>query len=85
MRQLRQFGKQQSLRNAWETVIGPALAQEARAVRFRGGKLQVAVRSAPLLQELATFRKSELIEKLKQEEGFAGLVDIVFRTDVSGG
>ena len=84
MRQLRQFAKQKSLRSAWEAVVGPSLAQQARAVRYRGGKLQVAVQSPPLLQELATFRKTELIEKLKREEGFEGLVDITFKSAASG-
>ena len=80
IRDLRQFAKQKSLRDAWEAVVGSDLAQEARAVRYRGGKLHVVVRSPPLLQELATFRKAELIRQLKQNEGFAGLVDVVFRS-----
>ena len=79
MRQLREFARQKELLTQWEKVVGSSLAEQARALRYRNGKLQVAVQSAPLLQELSTFRKSQLLKDLKQCEGFTGLVDIVFK------
>ena len=40
---------------AWRAVLGPQLAERARAVRFERGELTVEVGSAALLGELSSF------------------------------
>lgn len=51
---------------AWEKVAPPAVGARTRALSFRGGKLVVAVRSAPLLEELRCFRAGEFLALLNQ-------------------
>lgn len=79
LQKIRDRLRQGDLNGPWREVAGEPVARASRARRFRGGKLQVDVFSAPLLQELATYRKQQLIEKLREREGFSNLIDIVFR------
>lgn len=79
MKRIREHFRQGQVLEAWNDVVGPTLARKTRARRYRGGKLFVDVFSAPLLQELATYRKRGLLGKLKKTKGFEGIIDIVFR------
>ena len=79
MKLIRQHVRQGGHREAWRELVGEAVARQARALAYRGGKLFVEVSSAALLQELSTFRKAALMDRLRQTEGYEGIVDIVFR------
>ncbi|TAH37162.1 MAG: DUF721 domain-containing protein [Planctomycetota bacterium] len=52
--------------DAWERVVPPGIGLRARPLAFRGGKLVVAVSSAPLLDELRCFRSGEFLLLLNQ-------------------
>ena len=85
LRQIRTHHRQSGLRRAWAQVAGEETAALARAVRYSGGRLRVDVASPALLLELSSFRKADLIERLREQPGFEGLVDIVFRQQASRG
>jgi predicted nucleic acid-binding Zn ribbon protein len=79
MRRIREYLRQQDLREIWVEVAGETVGAHTRVRHFRGGKLFVDVSSAALLQELATFRKARLLAQLKERDRCRGIVDIVFR------
>jgi hypothetical protein len=58
--------------------VGVETAAHARVSAFTGGVMTVEVDSAPLLHELVSFRKRDLVEVLRRTVGF-GLVDVKFR------
>lgn len=62
-----------------ETAIGKMAAERTRAVDLTGGLLTVEVDSAPLLHELSTYYRQELLEELRRLEDFPNLRDIRFR------
>ena len=67
---LRGFARVRSdseLEAAWKVVAGPETATKTRPLAITRGTLTVAVENAPLLSELASFRKSELLQNLKQQ------------------
>lgn len=76
----RQRGRLETLRDAWKEAVGEDVARLSRISRFREGKLFVEVSSAPLLLELSSFRKQEILDRLQISAAFRGLVDIVFRS-----
>lgn len=57
---------------AWNAVVGEALARRARPVRYRAGELLVEVESAAHLQELRGFTGEEFRrianQRLEREE-----------------
>ncbi len=79
MKKIREHLRQGDLTGPWLEVAGEAVSKASRPRRYRGGKLFVDVYAAPLLQELATFRKQKLLRALKEREEFSGIIDIVFR------
>ena len=50
---------------AWRDVAGPAVAAETAVQGFRTGVLTILVNSAPLLSELTTYQKEELLAALR--------------------
>jgi predicted nucleic acid-binding Zn ribbon protein len=64
---------------AWPELVGENLATSTRPVRLAGGILTVEVASAPLLQELSTFRRSEILDAVRARDEFAGVRDLRFR------
>ena len=70
---------------AWCEAAGTDLADHTRLMAFRRGILEVAVDSAPLLQELAHFRKAELLARLREVLGTIYVRDIRFRPGPVGG
>ncbi len=65
---------------AWEQAIEPELRARAVPMRFRQGTLTVEVRSAPLLQELRSFRGEELRARVNATFAEPPLRRIVFKT-----
>jgi predicted nucleic acid-binding Zn ribbon protein len=64
---------------AWPEIVGESLAASTRPVRLAGGILTVEVASAPLLQELSMFRRSEILEAVRARGEFGGVRDLRFR------
>lgn len=69
------------LERAWEALLGAELAAFTQPGKVQGGTLEVMVGNSVLMQEL-TFRKIELVEKLKQEVPDQQITDIRFRVGV---
>ncbi|MBI3099832.1 MAG: DUF721 domain-containing protein [Planctomycetes bacterium] len=65
-----------ALEAAWESAIGPAGSRHTRVMGLDRGILHVAVESAPLLQHLAHFRKTELLRALRADPAGAGIRDL---------
>lgn len=51
---------------AWARVLPEPMRERCQAVSFRAGKLTVAVDSSPLLEDLSSFRASELLRILNE-------------------
>ena len=80
MKLIREHDRLAAMRGTWERAVGDTFAGNTRVRRYASGRLYVDVFSAPLLQELAGFRKNEIMGQLKQADKFKGIVDIVFRS-----
>jgi hypothetical protein len=79
LRRLREHGRVAELQSLWAEAAGADVAGQSRLLRYRDGKLSVSVGSPSLLQELSTYRKTALMERLKAFDDFRGLIDIVFK------
>jgi hypothetical protein len=62
---------------AWRDAAGAEFFADSRVTGFKSGILTVEVDSAALLQELAVYRKRELLMALKEKE--PGVVDVRFK------
>jgi predicted nucleic acid-binding Zn ribbon protein len=49
----------------WRTVAGDLAARHSRPRSVRGGVLEIVVDNSALLQELASFQREALLEKLQ--------------------
>ena len=67
----------------WSEAAGSELAGMTRATRLAGGVLTVEVSSAPLLNELATYRQKELLERVRARDELRGVREIRFRAGES--
>lgn len=67
----------------WKEAVGEEIAASTRCIKLSGGTLFVEVSSAPLLNELSTFRKKEILERIKAREVFRGVREIRFRAGSS--
>lgn len=63
----------------WKEVVGDEIASQTRIVSAEKGELVVEVGSAALLNELATYRKQEILEALAAREEFRGIRRLRFR------
>jgi predicted nucleic acid-binding Zn ribbon protein len=71
---------------AWREAAGANLADVARVRSLRDGVLVVAVHSAPLCHELASFRREELLGALNDRLAAAGapaVRSLIFRIGAS--
>jgi len=55
------------VQETWCRVVPQAVAERARPLSFRGGRLVVGVASAPLFEELRCFRGDEFLALLNRE------------------
>lgn len=71
--------ERERLELVWVEAVGQELAAETRVASLRRGVLEVEVRSGVLIQELAQFRKRQLLKSLRA--GLPGLTisDLRFR------
>lgn len=63
---------------AWREIVGGALADVSRPLRVYRARLEVVVGHSIAVQEL-TFRKPEILQKLKQRWPEQRIKDIKFR------
>jgi hypothetical protein len=63
----------------WRDIVGEDVGAATRVVKCAGGVLTVEVASAPLLNELSSFRREEILELVRAREEFRGIHDIRFR------
>jgi predicted nucleic acid-binding Zn ribbon protein len=69
----------QQLEAAWAEAAGPAIVADARVLAVRRGVLEVEVRTAVLLQELAQFHKRRLLEAVRKRMPGTTVTDLKFR------
>lgn len=63
----------------WKEIVGEAIAARTRVVDVVGGELIVEVSSAPLLEELSTYYRKEILESLHGIEELRGIQTLRFR------
>jgi predicted nucleic acid-binding Zn ribbon protein len=80
---IRERVSDQSVFGRWKDVVGPEIAAATRVVRLAGGVLTVEVSSAPLLNELATYHREEILSSLQAIEGMGDVRQIRFRAGAS--
>jgi hypothetical protein len=79
---LRGFARVRSddeLRTAWKTIAGEELAAQARPLQLARGVLTIAVSSAPLLNELASFQSADLLARMKRQVPHLNIKSLKFR------
>jgi predicted nucleic acid-binding Zn ribbon protein len=67
------------LESAWADAAGPELLKSTRVLGLKRGVLEVDVRNAVLMSELAQFHKRGLLAKLRAALPGVTLTDIKFR------
>ena len=76
------FGRRnanEDLARAWADVAGPEVSKYTSVEGFKAGRLTVAVKAAPLFQELETFRKEELLKGLRERLAGTNVEELRFR------
>jgi len=79
---VRGYGRLQTsgeLEQAWNCAVGEPYCHETRVGELRRGILSVTVAHPTLLEELAAFRKSEILEALRTSAPGTTIQDIRFR------
>ena len=69
----------ESIYRRWSEIVGEDMAQRTRVVDLTAGWLVVEVDSAPLLHELATYYREEILESIRKADGFPVVTDLRFR------
>ncbi len=69
----------QELEDAWSAAVGEPLCRQAHLGEVRRGVLNVSVSHPAVLEELAAFRKAELLAVLRQDAPGTTIHDIRFR------
>lgn len=64
---------------AWPAAVGKEAADHCEITAVKRGVLQVTVDSAACLQELANFRKSDILAELIRHKGCGKIYDVEFR------
>lgn len=67
------------LESAWESAVGEPASRQTRLGTIRRGILNVTVSHPTLLEELAAFRKPEILAALRRAAPDARILDIRFR------
>ena len=74
--------ERERLERAWAEAVGDDLSRQTRAASFRRGVLDVEVRNGVLMQELAQFRKRELLAAVREKLPGVTITNIKFRAGV---
>lgn len=67
------------IREAWNDAVGPQAASHTRLAGFHNNVLRVEVDSAAFLQELSSFRKDDILKKMRSADEKIAIRDIYFR------
>lgn len=67
------------LESAWAEAAGPELLKDTQVLVIKRGVMEVAVRNAVLMSELAQFHKRKLLTKLRATMPGVTLTDLKFR------
>ena len=67
------------LEEIWAAVVGEEVASHTRVVRWARGVVDVEVDSAPLMQELASFYKTSIINDMRARSSGRHIRDILFK------
>lgn len=67
------------LESAWAGAAGPDVLRDTQVLGMKRGVLEVAVRNAVLMSELAQFHKRGLLTKLRAAMPGVTLTDLKFR------
>jgi predicted nucleic acid-binding Zn ribbon protein len=81
----RGWGRRQDrlrLEQAWTDAVGTPICRETQVNGLRRGVLEVTVGNGVLLQELAHFRKRQLLEQLRKSLSGTTITDLRFRAGV---
>jgi hypothetical protein len=81
----RGWGRRQDrlrLEKAWAEAIGPEALEQTRVGGLRRGELEVIVTNGVLLQELAHYRKRQLLEQLRSQLPGTTITNLRFRVGV---
>lgn len=78
------FLAQRELEEAWDAAVGEPLCRQTRLGEVRRGVLNVTVSHPALLEELAAFRKPELLAALRSGAPATTIHDIRFRVGAIG-
>lgn len=73
------LGARTELEAAWAAAVGESTFHQTKLGAVRRGVLSVTVAHPILLEELAAFRKHELLASLRKHAASAGISDIRFR------
>ena len=71
--------KDDGIYRAWREIVGEEIGALTRVVKCVGGVLTVEVGSAPLLEELSTYRRKEILDSIRSWPEFGGIYQIRFR------
>ena len=69
----------QQLEDAWTKVVEPAHQPHTRVASLRRSVLEIEVNDSVLLQELSSFHRRKLLEKLKTTLPSSGIKELRFR------
>jgi predicted nucleic acid-binding Zn ribbon protein len=78
----RGYGRAQGdrqLHAAWSQIAGEDISRQTKVIVLRNGILQIGVANAALLNELVSFQKPELLQKLRTEFPEFRVRDIKFK------
>src|ERR1700758_5297398 len=73
------FLARRELEEAWEAAVGEPACRQTRLGEVRRGVLNVTVAHPALLEELAAFRKAELLAALRSAATATTIHDLRFR------
>jgi hypothetical protein len=79
LRDARSLASRSETDRALKAALGPELAAHCRIAGMSGGRLLVAVDSAPLYAELRGFRAEEVRRRLNEQLGGRKVVELSFR------
>lgn len=80
MKLIRERDAMAELQSLWREAVGDTFSAGSHVTKYRGGRLFVEVSSAPLLLELSSFMKKDIVAKLRKSRRLRSLADIVFRS-----
>ena len=84
LRGLARVRGESQLQQTWNAVAGERIAGHTKALEIRRGVLHIGVANAPMLGELASFHKLDLLTKLQADHPDLKIKDLKFKlkTDI---